>query len=280
MSGSKNIKIQKNFDLEISVGVEPLSAPAPHRHSISTVVKEKGNQNFRGVGTVQLRVVDGECTWPPKPLTTLFGSQRLVVSPRLHRRESSGTSQRPRVPIATGHWNVGQSGGRQGQCELRVAAAALCSRRPRVPLSCGTEWLGREAQAPSRRSSVRAGGARASTRRGASELRPGLEQLSLEVPTKARASERQDPTPNARGADSLVQGFPAGSLEPDSQLRRVPSHKFASRRPSCECGAYPGLREECSSSWLGLVWVWPGQGPRCISGGGCCSAAAFSPEPR
>ena len=101
-----------------------------------------------------------------------------------------------------------------------------------------------------------------------------------EVPTKARASERQDSTPNARGADSLVQGIPAGSLEPDSQLRRVPSDKFASRRPSCECGAYPGLREECSSSWLGLVWVWPGQGSRYISGGGCCSAAAFSPEPR
>ena len=139
MPGSKNIKIQKIFDLEISVGVEPLSAPAPHRHRISTVVKEKGNQNFRDVGTVQLRVMDGESTWPPKPLTTLFRSQRLVVSPRLHRKESSDTPQRPRVPLETRHRDVGQSGGRQRQYELRVAAAALRIRRPRVPLSCGTE---------------------------------------------------------------------------------------------------------------------------------------------
>ena len=174
MPGSKNIKIQKNFDLEISVGVEPLSAPAPHRHSISTVVKEKGNQNFRDVGTVQLRVMDGESTWPPKPLTTLFRSQRLVVSPRLHRKGSSDTPQRPRVPLETRHRDVGQSGGRQRQYELRVAAAALRIRRPRVPLSCGTEWLGRGAQAPSCRSSSRAGGARASTWRRASELKPGL----------------------------------------------------------------------------------------------------------
>lgn len=117
-----------------------------------------------------------------------------------------------------------------------MAAAALRIRRPRVPLSCGTERLGRGAQAPSCRSSSRAGGARASTRRGASELRPGLEQLSLKYRPKreTRRGKTQPQTHAVRTAWSRASQPVASNPTPSCAVFPVTSLPRAGQVASVE----------------------------------------------
>ena len=145
-----------------------------------------------------------------------------------------GHSRRPRAPLETGRWNLGQSGGRKRRCESEVAAAALWICRPRVLRAAGQrdseEERERLAAAP-----AATRGAHGSTGRWGRESRPGLEQLSPEVATKARASARQDGDRSARGRTA----WPRGILD---QWPRA-------RHPSC---AALTVFPEISANWFSI----------------------------